>query len=345
MIDRDNLHIAFLKWSDPRVVQAWKSMETGGMYPFLHYDYLDYTARFTRRKKPLYRIRVACIMQGEDILMMLALKGSITGSYWKMLGDIQGCDVADALWKPSLAPGEREEIAEFFYRNTPQALKLHRIPSESPLAAGAPVERICKEEKVTYVRIPVPDDPEQLLRSLSHSVRQNIRTAYNRMKRDGIEVRLEVFDEGHPVSDEVWKKIMDLYFGRLFSKYRSTQVRSWWTLRKKRRLYYKVKHDTLSLHYLPNSFHAVLWQEDRPIALMDGFKTHDGKSVSIPRLAIDTSYGFYSPGYVLLTEVIRYIAAHPVLAELDLSRGDEKYKFDMGGQPYTTSDIDLRPLR
>ena len=77
---------------------------------------------------------------------------------------------------------------------------------------------------------------------------------------------------------------------------------------------------------------------------MSGFKTHDGQIVSIPRLAIDTSFGFYSPGYVLLTEVIRYIAAHPMLQELDLSRGDEKYKFDMGGQPYTTTDVDLKAL-
>lgn len=340
----DQLHLLFLKWSDPRVEPAWKSMETGGLFPFLHYDYLRYTARFTRRTKPLYRIRVACVVRGEEFLMMVALKGSFDGKYWKMLGDIQGCDIADALWKPSLTEEQRRELADFFYRQVPRVMKLHRIPSESPLVARVPSERVATLHLETYVRVTVPDDPDTLLKSLSSSVRQNIRTAYNRMRRDGVEVRLEVFDEGHRVSGEVWQKIMDLYFDRLFSKYRSRQVRSWWGRRKKRHLYYHVKHDTLSLRDLPNAFHAVLWSGEKVIAFMSGFKTHDGKTVSIPRLAIDTSFGFYSPGYVLVTEVIRYIAAHPILRVLDLSRGDEKYKFDMGGQPYTTTDVDLKAI-
>lgn len=343
-MDPENLRIAFLKWSDPRVEPAWKSMETAGMSPFLHYDYLAYLARFTRRIKPLYRIRVACVFHGEEIVMMVALKGSFDRRYWRMLGELQGCDRTDALWKPALTAAEREELAAFFYRSVPQKMKLHRIQCDSPLLSALPSGRVDKAEEVTYVRIPVPEDPEVLLKSLRSSVRQNIRTAYNRMKRDGVEVRLEVFDEEHRVSGEVWQKIMDLYFDRLFSKYRSRQVRSWGGRRKKRHLYYHVKHDTLSLRDLPNAFHAVLWSGEKVIAFMSGFKTHDGKTVSIPRLAIDTSFGFYSPGYVLVTEVIRYIAAHPVLQVLDLSRGDEKYKFDMGGQPYTTTDVDLKAI-
>ena len=75
---------------------------------------------------------------------------------------------------------------------------------------------------------------------------------------------------------------------------------------------------------------------------MNGLKTHDGATVSVPRLAIDSEYSFYSPGYVLINEVIKYIAAHPVLNELDLSRGDEKYKLDFGGKLYYTYDYDLR---
>ena len=78
---------------------------------------------------------------------------------------------------------------------------------------------------------------------------------------------------------------------------------------------------------------------------MNGLKTHNGATVAVPRLAIDTEYSFYSPGYVLVCETIRYIAAHPVLKELDLSRGDEKYKLDMGGQLYRTYDYDLSSVR
>ena len=344
-MDAKRLHIAFLKWNDPRVESAWKSMETPEMSPFLHFDYLRYTYHYTRRIKPLYRPRVACVFHNDEIVMLAALKGSFNRKYWRMLGDIQGCDETNALWKIGLTPEEKNLVTRFFYDAVPEKLQLRRIQADSPLLSCIPEGRLAGRAEKTYVRIPVPEDPDELLGSLSSSVRQNIRTAYNRMRRDGVDYRLEVFDAAHPVSDEVWGKIMDLYFDRLFSQYKSEKIHSWFSKRRMRRRYYKLKHDTLSLHYLLNSFIAVLWNGDRVMAFMNGLTTYDRTRVSIPRLAIDAGYRFYSPGYVLITEVIRYIAAHPTLKELDLSRGDERYKLDMGGQVYSTADIELKAVR
>lgn len=59
----------------------------------------------------------------------------------------------------------------------------------------------------------------------------------------------------------------------------------------------------------------------------------------MPRLAIDDNYRFYSPGYVLLAETLKYLGANTEVHELDLSRGEEKYKLDLGGTPYKTTDI------
>lgn len=338
------MKLEYRRFTDPAVVSAWKSMETPGMSPFLHYDYMHYVYRCTILTKP-YRPRVACIFEGEKPLMLLALMGSLDGRYWKLLGDIQGCDRTDALWEPSLTHEERIRVAAFFFGSVRKKIKLHRIEDGSPLLDALPQDRVYYKNVEPYVRIPVPDDVDEHISGLSSSVRQNIRTAFNRLRRDGIEVRLEVFDEANPVSDVVWKKIMDLYFARLFSKYKSDRVRSPFARLRQRFMYYHVKHDTLSLHRLPNSWHAVLWHGDRIVAFMNGLLTHDGQVVSVPRLAIDSQYGFYSPGYVLTVEVLRYIAAHPTLRELDLSRGDEKYKLDMGGLLYSGSDFDLRAVR
>ena len=336
-----NLRLEYLAFTDEKVVSAWKSMETPDMSPFLHYDYMHYVYKCTRLTKP-YRPRVACVMDGDEIVMLLALMGSLDGRYWKLLGDIQGCDRTDALWKPSLSPEERLSLAEFFFAQMHKKIKLHRIEDGSPLLDAMPQNRVYRKNVEPYVRIDVPSDIEAHIASLSSSVRQNIRTAYNRMKRDGIEYRLEVYDAGNPMTDEVWKKIMDLYFARLFSKSKSDKVRRAFSRWKQKFIYYHIKHDTLSLRHLDNSFHAVLYNGDRMMAFMNGLKTHDGKMVSVPRLAIDQSYGFYSPGYVLTVETMRYIASHPVLQVLDLSRGDEKYKLDMGGKLYSGSDFDLR---
>jgi hypothetical protein len=346
MTDGRNLRTAFLKWTDPRVRPAWKSMETGDMSPFLHYDYLDYVYRYTRRVKPLYRPRVACVLDGDEIVMMVALRGSFDHRYWKMLGDIQGCGRTDALWKPSLGIEERERLTSFFFRSIPKKMALYRIQCDSPLLRYIPKERVdrCLEQACVSISVP-RGGAETLLKSLRPSVRQNIRTAYNRMKRDGLSYRLEVYDAAHPVSDAVWDRIMDLYFERMSTKYKRRKTRSWLSRQLMRRRYYRIKHDTRSLHSLPNGFHAVLWSGKRIMAFMSGLTSHDASLVSVPRLAIDSFYGFYSPGYVLIAETIRYFSAHPTLRVLDLSRGEEKYKLDMGGQVYSTCDIELRAFR
>lgn len=339
------MELAFLKWTDPRVASAWKSMETGHLSPFLHHAYLDYVYRFTRRVKPLYRPRVACVLDGDEIVMMAALRGSFGGRSWKMLGDVQGCGCTDALWKPSLGAGEREALSAFFFRNLPEKLSLHRIQADSPLLRSLPQERLESRQEQPCVRIDIPaGDADALLKSLRASVRQNVRTAYNRMRRDGMLYRLEIFDADHPVSKEVWRQIMTLYFDRILSRYKQKKAKSWVYRIVKHRHYFRIKHDTLSLRSLPNTFHAVLWNGERIMAFMSGLTTRDGRSVAVPRLAIDAAYSFYSPGYVLLSEVIRHLADHPTLHEIDLSRGEERYKLDMGGQPYPTFDVEIRPL-
>ena len=339
-----NEKLVYLSFTDERVVSAWKSMETPEMSPFLHYDYLRYAYTCTRLTRP-YRPKAACIFRGDEIVMLLAVMTSLDGRYLKLLGDIQGCDRCDALWKPSLSIEERRELARFFFSAERRKMKIHRIEDGSPLLDVIPQERVVRVNVEPYVHIPLTTDIDSHIATLSSSVRQNIRTAYNRMNRDGINFRLEIFDADRPIDDKTWKDLMDLYFSRLFSKYKSKLVGNIFSRWKQKFIYYRIKHDTLSLHYLPNSFHAILYDGDRMMAFMNGLKTHDGKVVAVPRLAIDADYRFYSPGYVLVVEVLRYIASHPVLQELDLSRGDEKYKLDTGGILYHASDFDLKPTK
>ena len=56
-------------------------------------------------------------------------------------------------------------------------------------------------------------------------MRQNIRTAYNRMKTNGIDYRLKVYD-GKRIDDTMWNKIQNIYISRLFSKYKSRKFRN-----------------------------------------------------------------------------------------------------------------------
>ena len=50
----------------------------------------------------------------------------------------------------------------------------------------------------------------------------------------------------------------------------------------------------------------------------------------MPRLAIDTSFGRYSPGILLILEAAKRWMAEGVV-DFDMCRGDERYKKEMGG--------------
>ena len=336
--------LTLLHFNDPSVAKAWNEMETGQLSPYLHYRYMSFICRYTSLYT-FYRPRVACISDSAGkIVMMVPLKGSLTLSYFKMLGDIQGCDRTDALYHPSLSAAERDEATRYFYGSMRCKMKLHRLQEGSPMVSMAPEDRIRKAETNPYVRIAVPADHEAHLKSLSPSVRQNLRTAYNRMRRDGKEFTSEILGGGVPVSNEVWKEIMDLYFTRLFSKYKKAKASNPLSLLRWKIIYYRLKHDTLSLKALPNARHILLRDSGRLVAFMSGFLTADGSCLTIPRLAIDGEYRFYSPGYILLDQALRLLEKEGSVTELDMSRGDEKYKFDMGGSPYITTDLDFRSI-
>jgi CelD/BcsL family acetyltransferase involved in cellulose biosynthesis len=323
------------------VKEDWKKMETPSMSPFLYYDYLAYVEHFTRRFS-FYHPRVACMNDNNGSpLMLVPLKGSLNLGYYKMLGDIRGCDRTDALYKPELSTEERVAVTRAFYSAFKSKAKLHRLQEQSPMVSEAPAELLLSLQTNTYVSIAVDKDWNEHFGKLHRNVRQSMRTAYNRMKRDGKQFKLEIFDAARPIDRIMWKKIMKLYFERMFTHYKQNKIRSlfgrlYWHFN-----YFYIKHDTLSLHHLANGFHAVLMEGERPMAFLSGMMTHDGHTITVPRLAIDDNYRFYSPGYVLLAETLNYLGTNTGVHELDLSRGEEKYKFDLGGIPYKTTDIIL----
>ena len=55
--------------------------------------------------------------------------------------------------------------------------------------------------------------------------------------------------------------------------------------------------------------------------------------IVIPRLAIDDQFRFYSPGYLLICETMKYLLENnSSIKNIDLCRGTEKYKTDLGEQ-------------
>ena len=319
---------------------TWKAMETPSMSPFLHYDYMRFIKTSVALFKPFFT-RIACVSrEGQDeILMICPLKLRIDFKYYTMLGDMQGCDIADFLWKPGLSEDEKAELVRFFFETMTAKMCLNRIPEHSPLAEGVPADRVSFSREVEYVAIDMHETYEAYNQTLSKNMRHQINKTYNRLEREGVDQKLLIFDEGNRVPKDLEKKIMKMYLRRLISKYNPEREGSrFW------KLYYWIvfqylKHDTRSFRRLKNSFMAVVMSDEEVMAFVSGFKTHDGKSVSFTRLAINDDLDRYSPGRILLNELAKYTMAETDMKVLDFSRGDERYKKDFGGRSYFIKDF------
>jgi CelD/BcsL family acetyltransferase involved in cellulose biosynthesis len=75
---------------------------------------------------------------------------------------------------------------------------------------------------------------------------------------------------------------------------------------------------------------AVLKINQEIAAYFFGFKIE--KNIEINRVVINDDFKFFSPGLFLFHEYIK--KEIPQLEGIDLTVGDEKYKFDLGGKPH-----------
>ncbi len=320
--------------------KIWKDMETPSMSPFLHYDYMRYIKTSVTWFKPFFT-RIACVLpEGSDeILMICPMKLRADFKYHTLLGDMQGCDIADVLWERGLSEGTKESVIRFFFETMKGKMYLNRIPEQSLFAKGVPSERISYTRDVEYVAIDMQEDYKAYLQTLSKNMRHQINKTYNRLERENVPQQLFIYDANNRVSKELERKINRMYITRLISRYNPEREGS-----KLWRAYYWIlfqylKHDTRSFRKLPNSFLAVVMSGEKVMAFVSGYKTHDGISVSMTRLAINEELDYYSPGRILMNELIKYLHEKTDIKVLDMSRGNERYKKDFGGRSYFIKDF------
>ena len=320
--------------------KVWKAMETPDMSPFLHYDYMRFIKTSVTWFKPFFtRIACICLEGSDDVLMICPMKIRVDFKYYTLLGDMQGCDIADVLWKQGVTEEEKALIIKFFFDTMKDKMFLNRVPSESPFAHGVPPERISYSRDVEYVAIDMQEDYKSYLQTLSKNMRHQINKTYNRLEREEVSQQMFIYEGDNRVPKSLERKINQMYITRLISRYNSEHEGS-----KLWRAYYWIlfqylKHDTRSFRKLPNSFMAVVLSGEKVMAFVSGYKTHDGKRISMTRLAINEELDYYSPGRILMNELIKYLHSETEVKILDMSRGNERYKKDFGGRSYYIKDF------
>lgn len=176
---------------------------------------------------------------------------------------------------------------------------------------------------------------ETYFNSLSKSTKQNIRTAYNRMKTDEKEYVLSIYTSYEQLGKMCLTEINQLYHKRKADWIDGQPI-------DKKTQNKVLRRDVIyqGVRKLDNPVIAVLRIDSVIAAFFIGFSYDNG--VCIPRLAIDIEYGRYSPGVVLINEFLKTLPDNAPYI-FDLCRGDEKYKSSLGGEKSLTYRLSKEP--
>ncbi len=166
------------------------------------------------------------------------------------------------------------------------------------------------------------------LSKLTKSFKQNLRTTYNKLNNNKIIYKLFVVDNNKRIG--FYNKLLILY---LFSK-RLLQHSNYPIILLPFLIILKLFNPFSKYLFSSNKqFHAILFYNNYPVAFVSGFKYSN--VFYIPRLSINYNYRKYNPGFIIISEIVKYIGDRNLEEfTIDLTRGGENYKYDYGGEPY-----------
>lgn len=194
--------------------------------------------------------------------------------------------------------------------------------------------QIIREQSTVCVGLELPSTVDEYMQMLSKHTRQNIRTAINRQKGDGLcfSVRFNDTDANLELCKEIREK-------RIAAK----QQREYESMSLIDKIRYKIKIWLADKYptYLPfitdpNSKILSIYDGDALCAYFNfGYDSHHH---SIVLMAVGTNdlYAKYSPGLYGLFSFICSLIEDKQLRYIDFTRGDEPYKLALGGK---TSNI------
>ena len=272
----------------------------------------------------------AAVKDGEIICIIpvIECKGKrYLGGDWSPTGHL------DFVYSQDLAEETLQEVVTAL-KKTIGSLRINKLPEESKLQQLLSRTYKCADTPKTCVNIPFGDDYDAYFACLSKSVRQNNRTAKNRLTREGKTFRVETFVGGGESKDYV-KEAYRIYTERSNERYHHN-MKVWEVFLKEH-----FQAVSLELQKSDNRMWSFLFIDDEMAGFMGGFTTVEGTRVVIPRLAINGKYSLYCPGNLLIAETVRNLMGTTAIRNLDLSRGGETYKYSMGGIPYGNWEYEL----
>ena len=186
---------------------------------------------------------------------------------------------------------------------------------------------------------------EEYLNTLSKNTKQNLRTALNRMDRDGLQYEMIV--TGKVNDSKLLDALRTIHICRMKKKNQNNEdlihmVSSF--IRRSVRSY-REKHNNIvmmSMQENESSCMIIIRLNDEIAGYLYGLK--EQHAIRIIHNCFDEKYKFYSPLFRGAYDFILSLYQEDCeIREVDFTRGDEAYKFKLGGEEMKLYDFLISP--
>lgn len=330
--------LELLKWHDPKLKTIWDDFYKDNLYlsPYSSWSYNNISHNCFKFRTHRWKEKNFFLVEQQGGKALAIIPLTFRRGKLNIFGDFESGGALDFIY-----PAETNskvfaaiftDLHAFFPGYT---LCLNKINERSPLYQYLQKNNYKHISTRNCVKIPFGDCYGDYLKSLSQNQRQNLRLSQNRLIRDNQEYNLDI-KINSIASDKFIKNSLKVYNKR--EGERNRKERGYFS--KFRQLHF----DPIipAIKKMPNNFNAALYLKDAGlIAFISGFITN-GNEIIFPRGAMDSAFAKYYPGKLLISEIIKWLITNSDIRCIDLSRGEEQYKYDMGGITHINYDYEIK---
>lgn len=208
----------------------------------------------------------------------------------------------------------KDFVFESLLKNTRTYEELSKFPQSQTIGDGIAVE------------LQLPKTTEDFKQMLSKNTRQNIRTAHNRLAKNGIDIEI-IYNDQNVDKDKCWR----IREERFLKKFKNTsRLRKFkYFVMKKLTFHFKsfLPFYTFDKGHFLTTYHGN-------VLCSFFYYLHDKRKRQILILAagVNSEYSKYSPGFISLFDFINQLIIQGNVDIVDFTLGDEKYKYSIGGK-------------
>ena len=217
---------------------------------------------------------------------------------------------------------------------------LHCIRQESPtrrmmedhLAARSRQYSKVTRDESGCVAISLPETLEEYRKLLSKSTRQNLRTARNRLQKDGLSGALHTYSPAD-IPQAVIKETQSIYQSRRIAAEQDAKSR---LKRQLKKMTGQADHTIAQAMPLIEGgltcTFSIADEKGSPEIGAFCYGIRWGDTLLGLQVAVNMKYAKYSPGMLLFYDLIEQFYETGECRHIDLTRGQEEYKYKLGGQ-------------